>query len=276
MRKKYDESKKITLNEAQDLSKDILKAFHSFCVKHGLVYYIMFGTLLGAVRDGDIIPWDHDIDTIMLRDEYNKLLSLEKIFYEETGYKIINFTNQKHMPVCFSRIINEDYCVTFAHSDKSYINDSLYIDIFVLDKGPSSNEKMKVYYKKFAFWRWILSMKYNFYEPTFLYSIVKTFFRAIFKPFSCKMICEKLIKKAEPLNKTESENVFVIDDYFRKRQVHERYLISDFGNPKTIKFGDFMVYAPNNSERILLNRYGNYLELPPKEKRICLASFFKR
>lgn len=276
MKKKYDKNKRISLEEAQGISKDILRAFHNFCTKHGLQYYIMFGTLLGAVRSGDIIPWDHDIDTIMMRDEYDKLLNLSDTFFKETGYKIINFTNQEHMPVCFSRIIDEKYCVSFLHTEKSIINDSLYIDIFVLDRGPSEDKKMLKYYKRFSFWRWILSMKYNFYEPNKFYAFIKSIFRIIFKPFSCKKICERLIKKACNDEYKNSDNVFVIDDYFRKRQTNERYSFKDFGTPKLIQFDDFYVFAPSNAERILLNRYGDYMKLPPVEKRICFATFYRR
>lgn len=276
MKKNHSTYERISLTEAQNICKDMLFSFHTFCVKHGLVYYIMFGTLLGAVRHGDIIPWDHDVDTIMMRDEYNKLLQLSDLFQKETGYRIVYFENQKHIPVCFGRIINEKYSVSFEHCKNSYLDDSLYIDIFVLDKGPESDKKMKRYYKKFAFWRWILSMKYNFYEPNFAYAIIKSFFRCLFKPFSCKFICKKLIQKAEKYNNSNSDNVFVIDDYFRKRQVNERYSLKDFGNPKLIKFAGSYVYAPTNSTNILKNRYGDYMTLPPEEKRICLASFFRR
>ena len=135
----------ISLNEAQNIEKEMLYSFHNFCIRHNLTYYIMFGTLLGAIRGKDIIPWDHDVDTIMTRNEYNKLLKLSDSFSKETGFKIINYLNEKHMPVCFSRIINEKYGVTFKNSKKSYINDALYIDIFVLDKGPSDLIKMNKY-----------------------------------------------------------------------------------------------------------------------------------
>lgn len=276
MSKKYQTKNEISLSEAQELCKKILGSFHEFCINHNITYYVMFGTLLGAVRHKDIIPWDHDVDTIMIRSEYNKLLKLSYEFYNETGYRIINYTNRKHMPVCFSRIIDSNYSVCFDNSYNTKIDDSIYIDVFVLDKGPEDDKKMISYYKKFSTRRWILSMKYNYYQPNFLYRLIKTFFRIVFIPFRCKTLCNSLIKTAYNPKYDQSNNVFVIDDYFRKRQNNERYLFSDFGIPVLLPFGDLNVYAPQNYVQILTNRYGDYMKLPPKESRKCYAHFYRK
>ena len=52
----------------------LLLIFHRMCHKHGLNYWIEYGTLLGAVRHGSFIPWDDDIDVTMMRDEYDQIL----------------------------------------------------------------------------------------------------------------------------------------------------------------------------------------------------------
>ena len=55
----------------------IAKAFFSFCQEHGIPAVSLYGTVLGAVRHGGFIPWDDDMDVGLLRQDYQKLLSLK-------------------------------------------------------------------------------------------------------------------------------------------------------------------------------------------------------
>ena len=57
---------------------DILKAFMDICERHDLTFYCCAGTAIGAVRHGGIIPWDDDIDVIMPRPDYDRLLEIAK------------------------------------------------------------------------------------------------------------------------------------------------------------------------------------------------------
>ena len=61
---------------------DLLMEFDRVCKKHGLKYYAVFGTLLGAIRHNGFIPWDDDIDVCMPRDDYEKFLQLSDEFEE--------------------------------------------------------------------------------------------------------------------------------------------------------------------------------------------------
>lgn len=57
-------------------SAKLLSIIHDICTQHGLQYWLMYGTLLGAVRHGGFIPWDDDIDIGMMRPDYDKLIQI--------------------------------------------------------------------------------------------------------------------------------------------------------------------------------------------------------
>ena len=69
------------MTELQQKLLNMLSWFHDFCEKNNLKYYILYGTLLGAIRHKGFIPWDDDIDVGMPRDDYEKFLNIcRKIF----------------------------------------------------------------------------------------------------------------------------------------------------------------------------------------------------
>ena len=80
------ENSTVDLVEVQKRLMNIMIKFDAFCKEKGLVYYILGGTLLGAVRHHGYIPWDDDIDVGMIRDYYEKFLTLSSKFHDYSGY----------------------------------------------------------------------------------------------------------------------------------------------------------------------------------------------
>lgn len=71
-----ENGQEISLQEIQKLEVQVLSKFIDYCKAHDLKYYIAYGSLIGAIRHKGFIPWDDDIDVIMPRDDYEKLLGM--------------------------------------------------------------------------------------------------------------------------------------------------------------------------------------------------------
>ena len=71
-----DFASKATIREHQNALQVLLRAFDSVCQKHKIQYMLFAGTALGAVREGGFIPWDDDLDVVMLRSEYDRFLAV--------------------------------------------------------------------------------------------------------------------------------------------------------------------------------------------------------
>ena len=78
----------LTLDELKGIEFDILKHFDAFCKEHNIRYYLAYGTLLGAIRYKKFIPWDDDVDVLVPREDYERLL---KIYKDNAQYKLYAF-----------------------------------------------------------------------------------------------------------------------------------------------------------------------------------------
>lgn len=66
------------LEKAHEINRILMRKLDSVCKEYGVTYYYDSGSLIGAVRHHDFIPWDDDIDIAFTREQYNKLLAIPK------------------------------------------------------------------------------------------------------------------------------------------------------------------------------------------------------
>lgn len=116
----------------QEKILDIMKAFDKVCRENDLHYYMLGGTMLGAVRHKGFIPWDDDADFGLPRREYEALLKLPKECFPE-GYRLRHFSKEAGVPYAFIRLEDErTTCIEARRSGTGYVG-GVYVDIFPLD-----------------------------------------------------------------------------------------------------------------------------------------------
>lgn len=127
------------LKEAQNVLKDTLKDFQSFCEKYGIEFSLSYGSLLGAARNGDIIPWDNDVDLMTTRTDFERLIGfMPKL--SEFGLKAYHYTTIRHTYTNEVRIYRDGYYRIIESNGRKYLS-PLCIDVFPFDKINRNTQK---------------------------------------------------------------------------------------------------------------------------------------
>lgn len=122
--------KKINFREAQLGAYEILKFLDKFCRENNLKYFLMYGSLIGAVRDKGIIPWDDDIDIMMPRPDYDRLIQI-CASKDIAPFKLFEKSLVSKYPHPIARMSDQRYKIDFEN-EKDY-GIGLFVDIYPLD-----------------------------------------------------------------------------------------------------------------------------------------------
>lgn len=251
---------------------DILKAFIKICEEHGLTYYCCAGTAIGAVRHHGIIPWDDDIDVIMPRPDYDRLLEIAKQA-DFGNYELITPYDDDTYPLYFSKLANRNTTLIEDRQIPCVIG--LYVDIFPLDATDDDVEKaqrLKDKYTKIINRLNAVSTHNTFGEYMALLKDVKEWGRFVIKTLAyfCRPALRRhLIRQMDRMSHLydydKAKNVQVYTGSYGHREVFPK---SWLGKGKEFKFEDTTVLLPENYDEYLRHFFSDYMQFPPEEQRI--------
>ena len=123
----------------------IVKAVVEICEKYNLKYYMLGGTMLGAIRHKGFIPWDDDIDLGMPRSDYEEFLKVAQSEFED-NLKLVNYKTDLNYQYYITRILDTETKVEEERigNDNKYTHAS--IDIFPIDGTPNNPLLRKLYF----------------------------------------------------------------------------------------------------------------------------------
>lgn len=257
--------RQISLEELRRTEIEILDVVTKFCDEHDIKYCIAYGTLLGAIRHKGFIPWDDDIDLVMLRPDYDRFL---KLFNENsTRYQAHSIENDPNFYKPFAKVMNTD-TVLYDHGKKG-VKSSISIDVFPYDNAPDDDMAIKKMFARRdfhvgnnfrrAFDIFLIPPLGNVFRRFCVYSL-----RIAFRVFPKYYFVRKIVENARLCISEDTKRVACFAGYYDA--VFDRNMFNDL---IYVEFEGKNYKAPAAYDKYLRAVYGDYMQLPPVEKRLA-------
>lgn len=266
--RKYTDDELCRLRQIQ---MDMYREIRSICERHAISHVATGGSALGAVRHNGYIPWDDDLDIAMMREDYDRFLrcAREEI---DPRYFVQNADTDPHYGNYFTKIrCNGTLFVQNSDkNDKSH--HGIFIDVFPIDRLTDCVEERGKYRRQ-------LMVAYQLFlakcssgisgETDSAFGKIKHLIRAslhvLLLPASKKKLFNKVDTLSQRYNKDNPGTLMVSIVYaMTGRCIEEEAIFPPVEHP----FEGDTILIPHDSDRYLSRIFGNYMELPPVEKRV--------
>ena len=259
----------IELRKLQELQLSLAIKVHDICKKHEISYFMIAGTLLGAVRHRGFIPWDDDLDIGMLREDYDRFIVLAQ---RELGdaYFLQTYETDKNMPFPYAKLRINGTIMRESASKNCKWNNGIFIDIFPFDGVPENKILRKAHAVALSCMGLTLIVKCEFdpfYNET---ASVKSRFFGVAKYLVKWLLPRKLlVAMFDFLTRFYSKKktrliVASGGSYGYKRETIQRRWVE---TTRPLEFCNYDLIGPYFFEDYLSNLYGDYMKLPPIESR---------
>lgn len=259
--------KEIHIDELRELQMQILDYVDNFCRKYDIKYTISGGTLLGAVRHGGYIPWDDDMDTQMLRDEYIKFTKIWNEHKNEHPFELISIESGNAIGYVYGKIHNPK-TITYVHGLE---RTGVYIDVFPVDIVVDEDDftkrrKMIKSLKRKENAAFVLS--YSKKSHVGLFQLIKCWLLTLGKPRT--FFSNKINSLAAVQNASAGEFVFEMVAGIKCKRPMPKAIFADYSD---IAFENRWYMAVKDYDTYLTATFGDYMTPPPVEKQVREHNF---
>lgn len=249
---------------------EIVKEVVGICDAHGFKYYMLGGTMLGAIRHHGFIPWDDDIDLGMPREDYEAFLQAAP--KELAGHlKVVNYRTDPGYQYYITRVLDTGTQVVEERigNDNKYTHAS--IDIFPIDGTPNNPLIRKLYYFRVMYHRALMSLCYKDsidrkrkrgkMEKLLLWIMERVPVEKLTTPYKQKCKIDKLLRRQKVAGSAYIGNLM---GAYRTREI----VPADYyGEGIFYPFENMLLRGMDKADAYLTHTYGDYMQLPPEGQR---------
>ena len=250
-----------SVKDVQNKILDVMKFIDSVCRTNGIVYYIMGGTALGAVRHGGFIPWDDDLDIFMTPQEYEKFKNAmtkegSELFFLQEWRTVTDYLEYAKVRMNGTTFIEDSF------RNRHDIHQGIYVDIMILHKIPQNSfvQKLVYYESKFVT---IYALSQRNWKPK---SNGQAFVLGLLRFLPCRLIAKmsyKHIYKYDGMTDNYSYCYWITPAKFNQGLFGRIF----FEEPIDVPFEDTKLYGSKHIKEYLAYRYGDYMKLPSEAAR---------
>ncbi len=248
----------IKIREVQKIELEILLEFDRICKEEGLKYQLFAGTLLGAIRHTGFIPWDDDIDVVMLREDYEAFLTIAQKKLGEDYFLQTEATDKNYVNP-FAKIRKNGTVFMEKLVEGVDMHHGIYIDIFPVDNVMPRSKKGHRQVRVLNYFREIKKGRTQNRRHE----------ENLFQRLLTDAMVDRGINYA--LNLFSKKRTDYVSDlvFNNTEKLYDEFPLSKETFESTIpgKFEGHFFPIPNNYHEVLTIYYGDYMTLPPKEEQ---------
>lgn len=256
-----EELRQLQLKELESLTY-----FEEFCKKHELRWYLLGGCVIGAVRHGGFIPWDDDVDIIMPRRDYERMLRLWKHEESSERFLMLKTDGEVFTGNSFATLIDTSATMVKENQQDIDVPHGIVTDIFPMDGCP--DKKLQRYLQYYH------AMMYSLYitevVPTKHGALMKAVCSVLLKLVPSRERRTKIWKKHE---KKMTKYAFNTHKKCTELCAGPHYMLNEYPQEAFAKavyheFEGLSMPLPQGYDAYLKMAFGEYMELPPEDKQV--------
>ena len=257
----------ISFDKRKEIVFGIMVKIDCICRKHNIPYYLAYGSLLGAVRHGGFIPWDDDIDIWIPAKDYFRFQNICKT---ETDYAVLSFENDLNYSNSFIKVSDPRTVIVDQNHNSTFRFDrGIAVDVFPLvglDRPFYRKHTFHFIGKMISLRRYYRKLRMNGnQDKNSKRLLIRVLMFIDIHIHNDEMYWNKKYSKFIRDVHGGAKNLGCTSSIYGLKDI---YNSEWFGKGTEIPFCGHKFFCPGNYDKVLRQLYGNYMKLPPEDKRV--------
>ena len=248
----------------------ILKHVDEFCQENNIQYFLGYGTLLGAIRHKGFIPWDDDIDIFMHRKDFERFIK-EYSDKDRSQYEIRCYSLEDNYPYPFAKI-SDSSTILIEYSENPIEHLGINIDLFPMDVIPDDSIRQRKLYAIKSLYHTLINLKIvsPSHERIWYKNVVLNISQFILRPIPLSFFVKRIVNNAMKYHHNITNCCAVAVWGYGMREINNKH---NWDKAIKVQFESLQLPVPIGYDDFLTAVYGDYMQLPPEEKRVTHHAF---